>query len=1068
MLLNLKINVNMRKIASLFTMLMLFTALAFGQNRTISGTVTDEKGDALPGATIVIKGTRTGTSADNNGQFRIFAKTGDVLVVSGAGLEPTETTVGTISTITISVRRLVIAGTEVVVTALGQVRQPKELGYSISKIKAAELTQAKSVNLQSGLTGKVSGLNVQSVNNGVFQDTRLTLRGIRSLTGNNQPMLILDGVPIDLKFLSSINPNDIVDVTILKSASATAVYGPDGANGALIVTTKKGSRTRPQINVSHTTQVERVAYMPELQSQFGSGSSVTALGYGIYDPIENQCYGDAFDGSLRNIGRIGPDGSYYKVPYKALPNEKRRFFSTGLTNQTDLSFSTGDFYLSVQSVLIQGIVPKDVNRRMSIHAAGNKEYNRFKASYSVNYTKGNYEVTDGANFGNGRDYDMYWNLVNTPQNIPVSRFKNWRTDYWSSPDGYFNDYYSNPYFMIDNFRKKGRTEDIFGNLELNFKATNWLTFTYRLGATVSSSTYKSTQGALQYGPYAKSTGKAIAQTGDFASGVLDVSNSSSRINSEFFASIRKKFGKFDLNVLLGQSFREDNSKFVNLSNTNLAFPDLLNIAGRRGDPAIGESNYKSRLERFFGKISLNYNNWIFLEGTGSYDIDSRLAYFYNYDFANTNYFYPGASLSVLLSEAIPALKSSKLISYLKLRGAYTKTGNVNLGGNGNGAQRLENTYALGFGFPYGSLSGYTSGNLLSLSKYKPEFVLNKEAGIEIGLLKNRINIEATVYSQDNSNQIVDVAYSAATGFTSAKLNAASFENKGIELDLRLTPLVKIHNVSIDFKANYTYQDNKVTKIIEGVTQLGIGNGSYVIVDKPAYTWQVTDYVRDDQGRVIVSSATGLPTVDPAIKPFGRTLPVHLLGLNLSVNWKDFTFSAVGDYRGGNQIYLGGVGNVTGLGPSMDFSGISIRSAQNSRQPFIFPNSSYFDGTKYVDNTNIYMSTSAYGFWSTSVNTSAGTNYLVSGAFWKIREVSMSYNMPAKWFGFTKNTIKGATFTLSGRNLFMFLPKSNEWTDPEFNVGTNGNGTVGNGNAIGVPGLTSPPTRIFGASLNIQL
>ena len=507
---------------------------------------------------------------------------------------------------------------------------------------------------------------------------------------------------------------------------------------------------------------------------------------------------------------------------------------------------------------------------------------------------------------------------------------------------------------------------------------------------------------------------------------------------------------------------------MNLSNTNLAFPDLFNISGRRGDPALGESNFKSRLERFFGKISLNYNNWIFLEGTGSYDIDSRLAYFYNYDFENTNYFYPGASLSVLLSEAIPALKSSKLISYLKVRGAYTKTGNVNLGGAGNGAQRLENTYNLGFGFPYGSLSGYTSSNLLSLSKYKPEFVLNKEAGIEIGLLKNRINIEATVYSQDNSNQIVDVAYSAATGFTQAKLNAAAFENKGIELDLRLTPLVKIHNVSIDVKANYTYQDNKVTKIIEGVTQLGIGNGSYVIVNKPAYTFQVSDYVRDDQGRVIVSSTTGLPTVDPAIKPFGRTLPVHLLGLNLSVNWKDFSFSAVGDYRGGNQIYLGGVGNVTGLGPSMDFTGISIRSAQNSRQPFIFPNSSYFDGTKYVDNTSIYMSSSAYGFWSTSVNTSAGTNYLVSGAFWKIREVSMSYNMPAKWFGFTKNTIKGATFTLSGRNLFMFLPKSNEWTDPEFNTGTGGNGTIGNGNATGVPGLLPPPTRIFGASLNIQL
>lgn len=1046
----------MRKIASLFTMFMLFTALAFGQNRTITGSVIDETGAPLPGVSVLLKGTQTGVSADNNGQFRILAKTGDVLMLSGAGLEFTEATVGAGSTITITVKRIIIAGTEVVVTALGVQRQPKELGYSVSKVKATELTQAKSVNLQNGLTGKVSGLNIQSVNAGVFQDTRITLRGIRSLTGNNQPMLILDGVPIALSYISSINPNDITDVTILKSASATAVYGPDGANGALVITTKRGSKTRPQVSVGHTVQVERVNFMPKLQFEFGSGSSVDAYGYGVYDPIENQCYGDAFDGTLRQIGRNGPidpitgNPSQNIVPYKALPKEKLNFWATGLTNQTDVSFSTGDFYLSAQNVLIQGVMPKDVNRRTSIRMAGNKEYNKFKAAYSVNYTKGNYDVTDGGSWGNGRDYTVYWNLLNTPQQIPITRYKNWRTDYWSSPGGYFNDYYSNPYFMIDNFRARGRSEDIFGNLELNFKATDWLTFTYRLGATIRSNTEKSTQGELKYTPFDIATGKTIAQSGDINAGVADFSNTSSRINSEFFASARKKFGKFDINALVGQSFREDNSKNVNLFSANLFSPNLFNVIARRGEPTVGQSDFKSRLQRFFGKLSFGYNNWAFLEVTGSYDIDSRLAYFYNFDFSNINYFYPGASLSVLLSEAIPAVKNSKFISYLKVRGAYSKTGNVNIP-----TQGLENTYGLGFGFPYGSLSGYTSSNLLRLSSYEPEFVKNKEAGIEIGFLKNRINIEATVYTQDNSNQIVDVQYSGATGFTSARLNAASFDNNGLELDLRLTPLVRLGKVDIDVKANYTYQDNKVTKIIEGVDQLGIGNGNYVIVGKPAYTFQLTDYVRDDQGRVIVNTTTGYPTIDPVIKPFGRTQPKHLLGLNLNVRWKSLSFSAVGDYRGGAQIYTGG------LGTGMDFSGISKRSGQNHRQPFIMPNSSYWDGSKYVDNTSIYMLSGGYNFWSQSVNTAANTNYLVSGDFWKIREVSISYDMPAKWFGFTKNAIKGATLTLSGRNLFMFLPKTNEWYDPEFSNTT--------GNAQGVAGLgNSPSSRIFGASLNISL
>lgn len=1037
----------MRKIASLFTMLMLFSALAFGQSRTISGTVTNDKNEPVPGASVVIKGTKTGSIADNQGQFRILAKTGDVLLATSTGYELAEITVGSSSTVELKMKTISITGTEVVVTALGVSRQAKELGFSTAKVKATELTQAKPVNLQNGLTGKVSGLNVQTVNNGVFADTRLTLRGIRSLTGNNQPMLILDGVPIALGYLSSINANDIVDVNLLKGASATAIYGPDGVNGALVITTKKGSKTKPQISVGHTVQVERVSYMPEFQTQFGSGSSVDAFGYGVYDPIENQCYGDEFDGSIRQIGRDGPNGEKYTVPYTALPNEKKKFWNTGLTNQTDISFSTGDFYLSVQNVLIQGIMPKDVNRRVSVHMAANKEYNRFKASYSINYTKGNYDVTSGSSFGNGRDYTVYWNLINTPMQIPITRFKNWRTDYWASPDGYFNDYYWNPYFMIDNFRTKGRSEDIFGNFELNYKATNWLTLTYRLGATISNGTAKSTGGAFNFSPFAKASGKNIASN-DIVASVADGSSTSSRINSEFFAAVRKKFGDFDVNALVGQSFREDNSKNVSVSSNSLAFPTLFNVIGRKGEPGVGESNFKSRLERFFGKISVGYHDWAFLEVTGSYDIDSRLAYYYNYDFDNINFFYPGANASVLLSQAIPAIKNSKLISYLKIRGAYSKTGNVNIGSQG-----LENTYGLGFGFPYGSLSGYTSSNLLRLSKYNPEFVKSTEAGIEIGLLKNRVFIEGTVYTQDNSDQIVDVQYSAATGFTSARLNAAAFKNKGLELDLKLTPLVKLGKVNIDFKANYTYQDNKVTKIIEGVNQLGIGNGNYVVVDRPAYIFQLTDYVRDDQGRVIVSATTGLPTVDPVIKPFGRTQPKHLLGLNLSVTWKDLTFSAVADYRGGAQIYTGN------LGTGMDFSGVSKRSGQNSRQPFIFPNSSYWDGSKYVDNTSIYTVSGGYNFWSVAVNTSANTNYLVSGDFWKIREASLSYNIPAKIFGFAKNAIKGATFTISGRNLFMFLPKTNEWTDPEFS------NTLGN--AQGISGLdNTPPTRIFGASLNL--
>lgn len=1039
----------MRRFLLLFTMTMLIGVLSFAQNRVVTGTVTSDQGRPVPFASVVVKGQRVGTTSDENGNFRLSVGTNaSALTISASGYTAQDIALGSGTNYTVTLNPgQSTAMTEIVVTGLGIQRSARELGYSTAKIKTAELTQSKVINLQNGLTGKVSGLNVQTVNNGVFGDTRITLRGIRSLTGNNQPMLVLDGVPIALGFISSINPNDIADVTILKSASSTAIYGPDGVNGAIIVTTKKGTKTRPQITFSHTTQLEKVSFMPKFQNTFGSGSSVDANGYGVYDPIENQQYGDPFDGSLRQIGRDGPGGIKNMVEYTARPDEKKKFWNTGVTNQTDVSFSTGDFYLSAQNVDIKGIVPSDENKRVSLHMSANKDYNKFKASYSLQYTQQNYDINAGANFGNGRDFTPYWNLINTPSNVPVTRYKDWRNDYFSSPNGYYNDYYHNPYWMIDNFRQVGRNDDFLGNVELNYKANSWLNFTYRLGATYSSASAKAQQFAWTYSDFAKAAGKTVAQTGDLNAAVADQSSSSSRLNSEFFVSVKKTVNQFKFDGLVGHSFRETNTKAVNVSSNNLGIPNVFNVAVRKGEPGASESNTRTRLQRFFGKLSVGYDNWAFLEATGSYDIDSRLANPYNYQFDDISFFYPGVNASIVLTEAIPSLRDNKAISYLKLRGAISKTGNVNLG-----AYSLENTYSAGAGFPFGTLLGFTADNTLRRDKYEPEFVNNKEVGIEVGFLNNRINFEATAYQQENTNQIITVAYSATTGYPNALLNAADFTNKGLELDLKLTPLVKIRNVTVDFKVNYTHQTNIVNRLIEGVKELGIGNGNFIIEGQPAYTFKLTDYERDSLGRVIVNAQTGLPTVSAVTNTFGQTLPKHILGLSLNVNWKSFSVSAVADYRTGNQVYHG-------IGPDMDFAGLSLRSGQNFRQPFIFPNSSYAtaDG-KYVANTDIYT-TGGYNFWSQNVNTTANSNYISSGAFWKLREAAISYTLPAKLFSRTK-AIKGASISLTGRNLVTWLPSTNEWTDPEFSNTT--------GNAQGVNDRNNtPPTRIFGANVTLN-
>jgi TonB-linked SusC/RagA family outer membrane protein len=1033
---------------SVFTTIfsLLLVMVLYAQQRTVTGSVRDDKGDPVAYATITETGTNNIVQADSAGVFSIRVSETARLTISASGFAQLTLSANNAATVVLQ-RSASSQLSEVVVTALGQTRQAKELGYSTAKVRGTELTQAKVINLQNGLTGKVSGLNVQTVNNGVFADTRITLRGIRSLTGNNQPMLVVDGVPMALGYLNSINPNDIADVTILKSASSTAIYGPEGANGAVIVTTRKGVKGKPQVTVSLTTQMESVSFMPKLQTRFGSGSSVDEFGYGVYDPVENQTYGPEFNGGRVQIGRVGPNGDTLFTTYSAKPGEKRKFWDKGITTQADVSFSTGDFYFSAQNVSIHGIVPKDENHRRSFRMSANKEYGRFKTTFNLNYTNSNYDVHAGERFDNGRDYQVYWALINTPMHIPVTQFKDWKNDFRSSPNGYFSDYYMNPYYVIDNFRAKGKTNDFLGNVQLDYKLNSWFNITYRLGGTVTSAIDKATQNAFVYSDYAKFAGRGRnGGTKDINAALIESSATASRLTSELFGTFNKSFKDLSLNGLIGYSYRRSTNNSVGVSASNLGIPSVFNVLVRKGEPGTTEMQEETRLQRFFGRAGVGYKNWLFAEVTGNYDMDSRLANPYNFQPQDISYFYPGASVSVVLSEAVNAIRNSVTISYLKVRGAISKTGNVNLG-----AYSLENSYSPGRGFPYGTLIGFTSDNTLRRDSYKPEFIINKEAGIEIAFLQNRINIEATAYQQENKNQIITVAYSASTGFPNALLNAASFVNKGLEFDLKLTPLVRIGKANINFKVNYTYQANKVNEVIDGVDELGIGNGNFIIKGMPAYTFRLTDYKRDSSGRVIVDRNTGLPSVDPVAKTFGQTMPKHIIGLNLNVDWKGFYLTAVADHRSGNQIY-------NGLGPNMDFTGISYRSAATGRQPFVFPNSVYDDGNgKYVENTSVYTPGNYNFFSQTAVNTAAQSNYLSSGAFWKLREIAIGYNFPTRWLG--KTAIKAASFTLTGRNLLTWVPSSNEWTDPEFSNTT--------GNAQGVNGLgNTPPTRIYGANLSL--
>jgi len=355
----------MRKFLTLLAVLVLSGSLAFSQSEVVTGKVTDQAGQPVPFATVRVKGTKIGTSADADGNFTIKANSNEILVISGTGITGKEFPVGDGKNLNIVVAHQAAAMAEVVVTSLGIQRQAKELGYATATVSNKTLTEAKSVNIAQGLNGKVSSLNITTVNSGVFENAKINIRGIRSLTGNNQPMLVVDGAPTPLGYLSSIPPDDVQDVTILKSSASAALYGPDAVNGVLVITTKKGTR-RPTVTVNSTVQAQNVSFFPKLQKDFGMGAGEIVNPNGTYGyvPYENQQYGPKFDNSIQPIGPVLENGDQQSGPYNnAHYQDKIKFWNTGLTVQNSVSVSGEDFYLSLEDANIKGLEEDGVGEK---------------------------------------------------------------------------------------------------------------------------------------------------------------------------------------------------------------------------------------------------------------------------------------------------------------------------------------------------------------------------------------------------------------------------------------------------------------------------------------------------------------------------------------------------------------------------------------------------------------------------------------------------------------------------------------------------------------------------------
>ena len=1115
-----------------FMVLLLMTGLlqqVHAQNRSLSGRVTDRtNGQGLPGVTVLVKGTTVGVSTNVDGGFSLdVPASATTLSISSVGFVTVEQPIGNNTTFNVSLAPDSKQLGEVVVTgALGIQRQAREVGYATATLESKELTQARPTNFVNGLAGKVSGLQIQTLNNGVNPTPRVTLRGSRSLTGNNEALIVIDGVITTNEVLGALNPDDIASTSVLKGANAAALYGSQASNGALIITTKKGNAGTSQVTFSHTSQWESISFLPKFQTEFGpgspdwftnsggtpfkvdangSGSSVDAVDQDYehqYQGYENQQYGPRFDGSQRPFGLPLPDGTVQVLSYSARPNERKNFFNTGYQTQNGVSFSGGDektkFFASYQNLHNNGIIPKDQFDRNSFRLNASREFGRLTVGFNSSYVYRQSNVTSNLD----QTTSVYWNVFNTSVMAPLSQYKDYQNDKFSDSNyGYYNAYYYNPYFILDYNRLRDKRSTLQGDVNASYRVFDWLRLNYRIGVTTTTQQSATTQNKFTL---AANSLKHIASYPGFYN---STNSDLTRVNSDLFVTADKSFGDFTVKAIVGNNIQLFNSQYGVIGSNALAVPvaaganDQININNRIGNLGGGSAKYQTRLYAFYGDLTLGYKEFLFVHGSLRNDNVSTLSS------AQRSFVYPGVDASFVFSNVIPGLKDAAFLDYGKIRGGYTLVSQINLPsatGIGvaetNGAYRLDPIYSLGAGFPFGNLASFTSGtSRVQPTPLLPEDTRSLEAGLELSFLKRAVGFGATYYKQNSVNQTINTTLPFSTGFQNLLLNAGEVQNQGVEVDLNITPIRSANGLTVTIGGNFNYNVNKVLSLPPGLSQLTLpGSGTtdattlvaivgqpYPIIQGTAYD-RVTDPNSPAYGLVKMTQITDqlnpavtrfVPQQAAGTKNFGNTQPKYKYGFNANVSYKGFTLAGQGELRTGYYIY-------NAIGADLDFTGGGARSVQYGRVDFPYPGSALPDGsggwkvnpgadpvydgsgilTGYTPRAGGGLTPGGSEFWAnnTSWNRGISENYVTPGTFFKIREVSLSYALPAGVLS-KVGLLKGASLNLYGRNIFTWVPKENIYTDPEFS------GTAVGSNAIGINTfLQTPPTKFYGASLNVTL
>ena len=1041
------------------------------QAKTIKGkVVAASDGEALIGATIMPVGGNNGTATDVNGEFTLNVDDHVKFInVSYIGLSTKQVAVA--DNLTISLEDSGNTLDEVVVTAMGIKRSAKALGYSATAVKGEDLVASRTTDVMSGLAGKVAGVQIAESSSDPGSSKSVIIRGISSLSGNNQPLYVVDGVPLNNSAVfssngldsgfdfgngaSAVNPEDVESLTILKGAAATALYGSRAGAGVILITTKKGAKQAKGIGLEYNggLQWETLLRIPQQQNQFGMGW------YGEKTEIENGSWGPAFDGSLLRYGNIWNYSQNHKS-YVPIEDNIKDFFSTGFRFNNSLSYNGATdksaYFVSLSQVSDNGIIPTraDTYNKYTFSARASHKQGNFTFSTSLNYAfQRNKFVTTGQG-----TTSMYNSIMQTPRDISIAEMKDLNNPF-NTPGYYYTPYgVTNPYYILKNFKNSYEQERFYGNFQLEYDFLKYFKATYRFGMDTNTGQHDIGQPNLS---------ALFVGTPNYA-GNLDaltglVSQQTTRrreIDHTIMLSYDQQINNdWHANADLGFNGNERRYSYLFGKVSNLTIPTWFNLSNSAEIPTVEQHQWKRRYLGVFAALQADWKNMLFLTVNLRNDWSSTLPK------GNRSFFYPGITGSWLFSELLsPEAKNT--LTYGKLRLAWGKTGNDADVYMTNSVYGQAGASSSGWGesnFPFTKTgtNAYTVGNVLGSQNLSPEMTTEFEVGLQMAFFQNRLSLDATYYNRNTDKQIFSLNMDPATGYSAQNMNLGKVRNRGIELLVNVTP-VKINDFQWDLTWNFTKNWSKVISLPEELGGSSLiygftgGTGLYAIEGEPLGVFKAYVPMMTEDGKVICDNK-GLPIQNPEQQIVGSINYKYQMGFGTTLRYKGVSLAVNFDVRKGGKMF-------SRTKDIMYFTGNAIQTAFNNRNPFIVPNSVIAAGTDadgntiYEDNNIFLTATNMFTYWDNG-GRDLDAAYLIDKSYVKLRSVVLSWDMPAKWF---RNIfLSGVTVSAFGNNLFLWTPKNNTYVDPEMT--TFGNDLEGNFGEYSA----NPSSRKFGFNVKIK-